>query len=979
MLATLFLCTLIRVGASEQWKSDGSLHIPDQFRDPKSVYRPKFRYWMPDASISSENVARDIREAKAIGAGGLEFLPFYTYGMGDETYRRFDGLGNYPEPDFPDWNIYGFGTPSFVSLFKESLEAAKESGILMDFALGANQGQGVPAVPGTAGLSIQLLMGNTTIHPGESVSALVPEPQQPSDVILSGLQFMHPLKHYFAPNLTAVVAYELVMAGNSSAGSKSIYLNEKSFLDLTELVKEDLHIHWSPPNSSNTWKLFSFWESYTNQRSCDGGPNATNFLGNGSWTVDHFSKTGASRITDFWDEYLLSDGQISRLLRSVGKYAWEDSMEQLAALPWTPGLLDRFQASYGYELKPHLPLLFSQTNIWGSIAPPYAEAYYFNTSTTTVPEAYQLDFRKVLNDGYQDYISHFQKWTKSIGVEYSTQPAYNLPLQMSADIPLVDAPEAESLGFQQSIDQYRQFCGPAHLFNKSVISTELGAVRIGAYVLTIPELLQQTKRSFAGGFTMNVLHGFPTFTKYPNTTWPGYTPFFYEFTEMWNQVQPAWRHIRDSLDYIGRNQWALQQGTPKVDLAFYLFASPWKQEVQYNSSNLADLGFTYEYIGPDNIASDHARVLDGGLGAPGYRALIFNNQTIISTKAAGALINITSSGIPLIFVGSIPAQAFPTSDQDTLGAIMEDVLRNSNVHRVESIEEIPALLTELKIRPRVALDCSFDNVYSVYRSASDADYVFFFNDQSEDTECAATISISGVTPYILNAWTGSESRPIASHMDNSTLSMPIILKGNETLLVALRSPSQQFNYELESTQQFVTIDTDPLNLTTWDLTIEDWHSAADRFAVETEVTNHTLHGIPLLPWKQLNASLESVSGIGHYTTSFSVPSVSSNKTVVALLELPLIQHTARVFLDDNWLGPIDPVNPILTLKNLEAGDIYNLRIEVTTTLLNRIKADAKYIRMAGTIPDDIYEAKAYADYGLVGQVTLEWGQLIDPH
>ncbi|KAF3034821.1 hypothetical protein E8E12_007082 [Didymella heteroderae] len=127
---------------------------------------------------------------------------------------------------------------------------------------------------------------------------------------------------------------------------------------------------------------------------------------------------------------------------------------------------------------------------------------------------------------------------------------------MLGEIILIDAPEGESLAFLESLDVYRQFSGPAHLFNKSIISTELGAVRSGAYDLTIPSLLQKVKRSFAGGFTMNVLYGFPALTPYPNTTWPGYTTFWFDFTDMWNQVQPAWCHLHGVLDYVGRNQWA---------------------------------------------------------------------------------------------------------------------------------------------------------------------------------------------------------------------------------------------------------------------------------------------------------------------------------------------------------------------------------------------------------------------------------------
>lgn len=158
------------------------------------------------------------------------------------------------------------------------------------------------------------------------------------------------------------------------------------------------------------------------------------------------------------------------------------------------------------------------------------------------------------------------------------------------DVPLVDAPEGESLGFGQTTDVYRQFTGPAHLANKSVISTEVGAVRTPPYSLLLPSLLQMIKRSFAGGFTMNVIHGFPASCSYVNTTWPGYTTFYYEFTEMWNQIQPAWQHMRDSLDYIARNQWVLQQGSPRVDLAFYMYEPFWKVVEKYNSTNLLDLG-----------------------------------------------------------------------------------------------------------------------------------------------------------------------------------------------------------------------------------------------------------------------------------------------------------------------------------------------------------------------------------------------------
>lgn len=165
----------------------------------------------------------------------------------------------------------------------------------------------------------------------------------------------------------------------------------------------------------------------------------------------------------------------------------------------------------------------------------------------------------------------------------------NNRVQLS-DVPLLDAPECESLGFGDGVDTYRQFSGPAHLANVNIVSNEMGAVNTAAYSLTLPNLLFHVKRAWAGGITMVVLHGSPYVGNYPNTTWPGYTTFSYAYTEMWNRLQPCWIHMKDWLDFIGRTQYALQQGTPKVDLAFYLYETPYNPVQLYRSDDLVRLG-----------------------------------------------------------------------------------------------------------------------------------------------------------------------------------------------------------------------------------------------------------------------------------------------------------------------------------------------------------------------------------------------------
>lgn len=102
----------------------------------------------------------------------------------------------------------------------------------------------------------------------------------------------------------------------------------------------------------------------------------------------------------------------------------------LAALYWTPNFLERFKNTIGYDLLPYLPLLFSPSDAWLGLIPVYDELYGFGNDSSVGNNTYQIDYRRILNDGYQDYIAHFQDWSHSISTEYSTQPAYNMPLQM---------------------------------------------------------------------------------------------------------------------------------------------------------------------------------------------------------------------------------------------------------------------------------------------------------------------------------------------------------------------------------------------------------------------------------------------------------------------------------------------------------------------------------------------------------------------
>jgi hypothetical protein len=85
-------------------------------------------------------VRDDLRQIAGVGAGGFELLPYFE-------------LGDNPS----QWEEFGYGTEAYRRIFRAAMETAREEGLLMDFAVAANQGQGVPAEPGSEGLAMHLV------------------------------------------------------------------------------------------------------------------------------------------------------------------------------------------------------------------------------------------------------------------------------------------------------------------------------------------------------------------------------------------------------------------------------------------------------------------------------------------------------------------------------------------------------------------------------------------------------------------------------------------------------------------------------------------------------------------------------------------------------------------------------------------------------------------------------------------------------
>lgn len=547
-----------------------------------------------------------------------------------------------------------------------------------------------------------------------------------------------------------------------------------------------------------TRHLFAYYQYQDLTKNLDIETNTTgSIFDNGSYVVDHFSVRGAQTTIDFWEKHILDDSETRQLLSEVGKYAWEDSIEIESNISWTPSLPQKFQQVAGYNLKKYLPLIQYGNNNPG-VQPSYPGDMQCVLDTEDAGQGVVNDYREVLAQGYQEYLNTVKKWASSLGLEYSAQPSYNLPLDMDSSIAHVDAPECESLAFNDNIDGYRQFSGVANVAQKSDISNEMGANMREAFSLTVSHLLWQINRAFAGGVNQIVLHGQTYSGDYYDTTWPGYASFFMLFAESYNDKQPAWKHsYPEMIAYTSRNQYILRQGMPRTDLVFLnkdSYTDPQLGTV-YTGDDLVDAGYTYSYLSPDNLDMDGIRVENGLLApeSPAYRAIVVTSNQNITLESVKRLKQLAQAGLPVILSGGLPGY-YPSGNSSDAAAkkhavtsALHNLQRTENVYTTGT-HNISQRLTSISIAPRVRIQTN-GTWHPVFRTDNETgtDYVFLFSDSTSKALSRGIITVQTTkTPYIFNSWNGHRS-PVLHYQvnnNNSTTTIPLTLAANQTMILA---------------------------------------------------------------------------------------------------------------------------------------------------------------------------------------------------
>jgi hypothetical protein len=972
-----------------------------EFQDPTAAARPKYRWWQPLAATDDTELRSELRQMKEGGAGGAEVIAFNIPGVTKGDAR------------LQDW---GWGTPTWERKTRVSLQAAQTEDLSYAMTISPLWPASAPGLSDIDDRRIQqqLVFAQQFVDGGETRTGALPTNDSPAPPAGA------------SRTTVAVLVARCASADCGTQTSGSRILDRSTVQDVTDQVDAGGNLTWTAPDDGGVWNVIVFRQTASGQT---GSPytasNADTFASGNGYVEDHLSTEGAEITTDYWDEHILTP-QVRTLIDGLdqGTEFFEDSLELDDTTKWTWDFRREWKARRGYDPVLDLPALAGVGKLTegGAVGGEHTPFFDFADGRG---ERVRHDYRQTFSDLYVDRrLKTFRSWAHRRGMTTRAQ-TYGEPVDSAYASSQVDVPEGESFGFGNDIERFKTSVAGAHLTGNPITSTELGANFGAVWNTTQAGLdangqLNQVYKAYAGGATQVVWHGFP-YLQTPEGTgaqsvWPGMTfGGNASFSEAWGPRMPQWADAKAMNDHLGRLQTVLRQGQPRFDVAMYWQEFATTGGILEPDNALRRGGYTNDYLSPEFLRSDDAEFSGGRLfpDRSSFKAVVIQDQETMPVDVARRLARLAGEGLPIVFVGDLPATTPGAEDADAddarLSAVLADLVRQPTVRRVAAEADVPGALRALGVRPAAAGDAGTASILPVRRRTADADFYYLFNQDQQGVEQSVALEGTG-RPYLLNTWTG-EATPIARYAsDGSTVTVRVKLAANDQQVVVLTDdapkvlgvPNASGPHAVDSTaDDVVAAGKDGLAVRTasagtvattlddgrrvetavpsvpgawtldaWKLSVERWTRGPSGAASDTVKT--TLPTIDVaagadgaLPAWSAIPGLEDASGIGTYTTTLTAPDGWTGGHG-AYLDLGRVVDSVRVTVNGRQLPPVNPMDDsrVDLGAYLHGGD-NEVSVRVASTLLNAVRSTA------GTGAG----SRARAQYGLLGPVrVLPYGQ-----
>jgi hypothetical protein len=660
-----------------------SLAIPlADWEDPPRAARPVARWWWPGGSVEAAVIERELARIERAGFGAVELQPLLL-GIGDGELAA-------------DPKLRSVGRAEFRAAVAHAAAEAERVGLDFDLTLGSGWPGGLPTPMANA--ERQLLMATADVKNGRFAGPLPPAP----DVSYRrSVEWVLDVLGPPDPQPTRIA----VMAGRLGPERDGVPVLEE-VRQLDEAVEAG-RLDWTAPEGR--WRIFAFYEGSTEHFVMGGA-----FPGReeDARVVDHLSRRGADALIRGYGAPVLDAVSVGRV-----RELFVDSFELLGELPFTGGFLEAFEARAGYDLAPHLPLIFRQggeskyaemMDLFGRAGGPLYAA--------RDPERAQRireDYETVRGALFEElFVARIAEWARGrgLGLRLQAHGGYGDYLDVYA---LADVPESEGLFAGGRFDFLKLAASAAHVAGRRFASSEsFITLRLWGTRLSAEEMRLLAGRAFAAGINRLAFHGVP----YPYARADGgvWYPFSGGFGRILAGPLPMTSHFdADALAalpgfnrFLARLSLAMSHGEPSAEVAWLRADPVFPDETSLQVGQidphageskttraLRARGLVHDRVSRRMLAG--AEAVDGScrIGARRYRALLLDPLSVAEPELAERIATVAEAGVPVLALGALPERAPGLRDAAARDARVRTASKRlATLVRTASSDELEALL-----------------------------------------------------------------------------------------------------------------------------------------------------------------------------------------------------------------------------------------------------------------------------------------------
>ena len=410
-------------------------------------------------------------------------------------------------------------------------------------------------------------------------------------------------------------------------------------IPLDEFTSDNTFIDWEVPEGK--WEIVSFFMSNTGQELECPSPNSNGII------IDHLSRIATKNYFDS----VLTRLAPANLPENHLKFFMLDSYEVRPMKDWSPLLAEEFNARYGYDPLPYLPLL---------------RGYVSKDSVMAV--RFQGDYSRLVSDMMiENHFAQSVSIADKHGFEMLTEAGHGgyprvdpLKALGNSHIPMGEFWNRKRFWVT------KEAASAAHIYGKKLVASE-SLTGWNHWQHGPTDFKQLIDIAFCEGLNQIVFH---TFSHNPEIA--GKPGFVYHAGEHVNVNATWWEMARPFMDYIGRCSYMLRQGNFVGDVCLYYgdqapnLVPPKRIDPNitpiFNEDqclhcgkpkpvNPGDLsGYDYDYINADIITTS-LTVENGNLVLPTgqpYRVMLLPDRDDISLEVLKSLEKLVSAGAILI-------------------------------------------------------------------------------------------------------------------------------------------------------------------------------------------------------------------------------------------------------------------------------------------------------------------------------------------